>query len=223
MNTILIAEDDAILRKGLEIDLRIEGYKILVAEDGNVAINIINENKIDLALLDVNIPYTDGYSLCRIIKSKMNIPVIFLTARDLEQDELQGFECGADDYVVKPFSMPLLRKRIAAVLKRNISKTNYKDNFLSIDFDSFTSSRNDEIIFFTPTEYKLLNIFTANAKQVLTRELLLEKLWDNDGNYVDEHVLTVNINRIRAKIEDADHKYIKTVYGLGYQWLGENL
>ncbi len=223
MQTILIAEDDTTLRKGLEFDLKAEGYNICSAENGKIALDILSSNKIDLALLDVNMPYMDGYSLCKHIKSSINIPVIFLTARDLEQDELQGFECGADDYVVKPFSIALLRKRIAVALRRGAVKTTYSDGFLTIDFDTVSAEKDGESIVFTPTEYKLLKIFISNAGNVLTRQILLEKLWDNDGNFVDEHALTVNINRIRGKIEDNNHKYIKTVYGMGYIWQGERL
>lgn len=219
MSTILLIEDDAVLRNGLAFDLSAEGYQVLSAENGKTAAALL-EQTADIALLDINLPDADGFMLCREIKKRKNIPVIFLTCRDLEEDELQGFDCGADDYVTKPFSMPLLRKRIAAVLRRNGNRTTYLDGFLKIDFEKFTAYAGEKSISFTPTEYKLLKIFIANSGNVLTRRILLEKLWDNENHFVDEHALTVNINRIRSKIEDDNHKYIKTVYGIGYVWNG---
>lgn len=220
MQTILLIEDDTALRNGLAFDLSAEGYNIISAENGKTAITFL-EQPVDLVLLDVNLPDTDGFLLCREIKKHKNIPVVFLTCRDLEADELYGFDCGADDYVAKPFSMPLLRKRIAAVLKRNGNNHVYSDGYLKIDFEKRTAYAGEKGISFTPTEYKLLQIFIANSGIVLTRRILLEKLWDNENNFVDEHVLTVNINRIRSKIERDNCKYIKTVYGIGYIWNGE--
>lgn len=223
MPVILIVEDDTALRTGLTFDLKAEGYRVLTAENGKTALSMI-ENSVELVLLDVNLPDMDGYAVCKKIKAAYNIPVIFLTARDMEQEQIQGFECGADDYVTKPFSNQLLRKRIAAVLKRYGSGNSmYEDDFLKVDFDRFTASIEGKNITFTPTEYRLLKIFMSNAGNVLTRQLLLEKLWDNEGNYVDEHALTVNINRLRGKIESSRHSYIKTVYGIGYIWSGDRL
>ncbi len=220
MYTILIAEDDGALRNGLAFDLAAEGYNVVPAENGRAA--LAHLSGADLVLLDVNLPDAEGFELCRKIKISKEIPVIFLTCRDLEQDELQGFICGGDDYITKPFSLPVLRKRIAAVLKRSRASGDvYADGFLTVDFTGFTASAGTKSIAFTPTEYRLLKIFTDSKGSVLTRGMLLEKLWDNKENYVDEHTLTVNINRIRRKIEDADHKYIKTIYGIGYVWNGE--
>lgn len=218
--TILIIEDDNALRSGLEFDLTAEGYNVVSAGNGKTALERLDSA--DIALLDVNLPDIEGYKLCREIKNKKNIPVIFLTCRDLETDELNGFSSGADDYVTKPFSLSVLHKRITAVLKRiETSGDVYSDDFLNIDFTKFTASVRGKNIAFTPTEYRLLKIFTGSRGTVLTRQMLLEKLWDNKENFVDEHTLTVNINRIRGKIEDSTHKYIKTVYGIGYVWNGE--
>lgn len=221
MFTILIIEDDNALRSGLEFDLAAEGYNVVSVENGKTALNKVETA--DIALLDVNLPDTVGFELCREIKKRRKIPVVFLTCRDLEADELSGFNCGADDYITKPFSLPILRKRIAAVLKRNESQGDvYSDDFLTVDFIRLTAFAGKKNISFTPTEYKLLKIFISSRGSVLTRQILLEKLWDGVGNFVDEHTLTVNINRIRGKIEDENHKYIKTIYGIGYVWSGEN-
>lgn len=221
MNTVLLIEDDTVLRHGLAFDLSAEGYRVFPAENGKTAVSVLDQ-EVDIVILDVNLPDTNGFSLCREIKKQKNIPVIFLTCRDLETDEIQGFDCGADDYITKPFSMPLLRKRIAAVLRRNGINDVYSDGFLHIDFNKLTASAGEANISFTPTEYKLLKILIQNSGNVLTRRILLEKLWDSENNFVDEHTLTVNINRIRGKIEDERHKYIKTVYGIGYIWDGES-
>lgn len=222
MQTILIVEDDDALRSGLEFDLAEEKYVVIGAHNKETALEHIDY--VDLALLDIILPDTDGFELCREIKSRKNIPVIFLTCKDMEADELEGFSVGADDYITKPFSLPILRKRIAAVLKRDADeKEVYSDGFLTVDFTKMAAYAGSESISFTPTEYKLLKAFIYSKGSILTRRLLLEKLWDNEGNFVDEHTLTVNINRIRGKIEDKNHKYIKTVYGVGYVWNGESL
>lgn len=221
MFTILLIEDDNALRGGLEFDLATEGYNVIAAENGRKAID--NIQIADIVLMDVNLLDMEGFELCCVIKERRKIPVIFLTCRDLESDEINGFNCGADDYITKPFSLPVLRKRIAAVLKRSARLGDvYSDDFLTVDFDRLTALAGGKNISFTPTEYNLLKIFVSSRGSVLTRQILLEKLWDDRGNFVDEHTLTVNINRIRGKIEDENHKYIKTIYGIGYIWNDEN-
>lgn len=224
MTSILIVEDDISLNAGLCFDLTEEGYHTHSASNGADALALLASHNIHLVLLDINLPDADGFLLCQQIKKALDIPVIFLSARDLEPEQIHGFECGADDYITKPFSIPLLHKRIEAVLKRSgHHNLIYSDGCLFIDFENYTAAKSNVPILFTPTEYKLLLIFTQNAGNVMTRKLLLEKLWDNDNNFVDEHALTVNINRLRSKLEDASHKYIKTVYGLGYSWIGDSL
>ena len=152
--------------------------------------------------------------------------VIFLTARDLETDEITGFDCGADDYITKPFSMAVLHKRIEAVFRRGGQKSGnsrslYDDGYLLIDFDGLTAYKEGSALTLTPTEFKLLRLLIANDQKVVTKTLILEKLWDNVGNFVDEHAVAVNINRLRKKLEDETHQYIKTMYGMGYQWKGQ--
>ena len=224
-NTILILEDDNGLRIGLTFDLEAEGYEVIAVSSCRMALEAVEKSSIDLAILDVNLPDGDGFQVCREIKKLQDIPVIFLTARDLIIDQVNGFEAGADDYVTKPFSNILLRKRVQAILKRTTSAKKdkvYEDGYLYIDFDNFISKKGNEILSLTPTEFKLLQVLMTNGGSVVTRQMILEKLWDNIGNFVDEHALTVNINRVRSKLEDKEHKYIKTVYGLGYTWVGEH-
>ncbi len=223
MKCILLVEDDKDLNRGLTYDLGAEGYQVVSAFTAGEALAVLNAMPIDLVLLDGNLPDGDGFDLCRGIKSERDIPIVFLTARDMDQDEMQGFDCGADDYITKPFKMPILHRRIAAALRKYGGQTAapmYDDGYLKIDFDQLSASRNGEAITLTPTELKLMRLLMANRDKVMTKQLLLEKVWDTAGNFVDEHTVAVNINRLRKKIEDENHVYIKTLYGMGYQWKG---
>lgn len=214
------------LSAGLRFDLEADGYVVNTAYTIKQALESIEHKEYDLIVIDVNLPDGNGFFLCSKIKERKDIPIIFLTACDMESDQIKGFDLGADDYITKPFSMPLFRKRVSVVLKRNENaniKNLYSDGYLIINFDTLEAIKDSETISLTPTEYKLLKLFISNAGIVLTRQILLERLWDNDGNFVDEHALTVNINRLRSKIESPNHKYIKTIYGMGYQWAGEKL
>lgn len=223
MKKILIVEDDKGLNEGLVYDLREEGYEVYSALTASLALEVFRAQNIDLVLMDGNLPDSDGFTLCSQMKKIKDIPIIFLTARDLEQDEMRGFDCGADDYITKPFSMVLLHKRIQAVLKRtdrNINQNVYSDGHLVVDFDTTNVTLDGSPLILTPTEYRLMKLFIDHKGKVLTRQMILEKLWDVNGNYVDEHALTVNIGRLRGKLEKGENKYIKTVYGMGYMWNG---
>jgi DNA-binding response OmpR family regulator len=221
MKTILLIEDDRDLNAGLTYDLELEKYKVFSAFTLAEGREILACEAPDLILLDGNLPDGDGFDFCRTVKSKHDIPVIFLTARDMEQEEMQGFDCGADDYITKPFKMPILHRRIQAALRKTGAREErslYDDGFLRIDFDQMIAVRGEETLMMTPTEFKLLRLLIVNADNVLTKRLLLEKIWDQSGNFVDEHTVAVNINRLRKKIETPEHVYIKTLYGVGYQW-----
>lgn len=218
---ILIVEDDKGLNDGLVYDLQEEGYEVFSAFTASIALETFRVQEINLVLLDVNLPDSDGFTLCSQMKKFRDVPVVFLTARDLELDEMRGFDCGADDYITKPFSMALLHKRICAILKRtarSIKSHGYSDGYLSVDFDTVNVVLDGRPLILTPTEYKLMKLFIDNREKVLTRQAILEQLWDVNGNYVDEHALTVQIGRLRGKLEKDGRKYIKTVYGLGYLW-----
>ncbi len=221
MKTILLIEDDRDLNAGLAYDLEMEHYNVFSAFTLAEGQSILDSGTPDLILLDGNLPDGDGFDFCRKVKSKQEIPVIFLTARDMEQEEMQGFDCGADDYITKPFKMPILHRRIQAALRKTGAREErslYDDGYLRIDFDQMTAVRDNETLPMTPTEFKILRLLIVNADKVLTKRLLLEKIWDNSGNFVDEHTVAVNINRLRKKIESQGHVYIKTLYGVGYQW-----
>ncbi len=227
MSRILVVEDDLALSAGLCFELDSGGYISVSAYTYQKALQLVKEDKFDLALLDVNLPDGNGFDLCKEIKSlHPELPVIFLTANDLEQNVLDGFDLGAEDYVTKPFSMKILLRRVEAVLRRagsskaEESSQRWSDGFLTLDFGALTAQRSGETLTITPNEYKLLRVLTENAGNILTRQILLERLWDSGGNFIDDHTLTVTMNRLRAKIEDDAHFYIQTVRGMGYIWKG---
>ena len=221
---ILVVEDDRLLNNNLCYNLSAAGYEVDAALTKSVAERFCRKQEYDLIVLDINLPDGNGFDFCRDIKeSRPDTAVIFLTANDMESDMLKGYELGADDYVTKPFPISVFQKKVAALLSRMKKMAGgdcYNDGNLLIDFAEMTATRDGESISFTPMEYRLLKILIKNPRTVLTRQILLEKLWDIDGNFVDEHALTSTISRIRSKIENPDHAYIKTVYGMGYMWIG---
>ncbi|WP_418419366.1 response regulator transcription factor [Blautia sp.] len=227
MKKILVVEDDLALSTGLCFELDTEGYLSMAAFNCQKTRQLLKNSELDLVLLDVNLPDGNGFDLCREIKTMYpELPVIFLTANDLEQNVLDGFDLGAEDYVTKPFNMKILLRRVEVALRRAQGQkaaknhVQWSDGFLTLDFGSLTAQRNGETLSITPNEYKLLRILTENSGQILTRQILLERLWDNDGNFIDDHTLTVTMNRLRTKIEDFSHTYIQTVRGMGYIWKG---
>lgn len=224
---ILVIEDDLALSAGLCFELDNSGYITVAAYNCRKAELLIRDDNFDLVLLDVNLPDGNGFELCRTIKQvHPELPVIFLTANDLEQDILDGFELGAEDYVTKPFNMQILLRRVAVVLRRGNKNAaepperRWSDGYLALDFSALTAWRGGEKLSITPNEYRLLLALTENAGKILTRQILLEKLWDSGGNFIDDHTLTVTMNRLRSKIEDETHTYIRTVRGMGYIWKG---
>lgn len=224
---ILVVEDDKLLNSTLCYNLSMSGYDVDSALSKGAAMRFFTEEKYGLAVLDVNLPDGNGFDLCRTIKKIYpQMPVIFLTANDLEQDILNGFDLGAEDYITKPFNMKILLRRVEVAVRRNHTLKQqtvncWSDGFFSLDFNKFTAIRGNEKIIITSNEYKLLKILIENTGIILTRQTLLERLWDIEDNFVEDHALTVTINRLRAKIEDDTHTYIKTVRGIGYVWMGE--
>ena len=223
---ILVIEDDLALSVGLCFELDSNGYLTVAAYNCRKARQLLQEDPFDLAIMDVNLPDGNGFDLCREVKTvKPELPVIFLTANDLEQDVLNGFDLGAEDYIIKPFNMQIFLRRVEVALRRGSKGTvppedSWTDGFLLLDFGALTAVRGGEKLSITPNEYKLLKVLTENAGNIITRQILLERLWDCDGNFIDDHTLTVTINRLRAKIENDDHTYIKTIRGMGYIWTG---
>lgn len=235
MQKILIVEDDQELNAALRYALEKQSYPVTSAFSIKEAREICTKEHPLLILLDINLPDGEGFGLCRWIKARKEVPVLFLTARDLEEDVLSGYDMGADDYVTKPFSMKILLKKIEAILKRvsqdassvgtplavrEEKKRIFDDGYLKIDLDNAKVCANGKDCCVTPTELRLLKEFILNQGRLLTYNILLGHLWENGGQFVDRHALAVNVNRLRGKIEDEEHKYISNVYGMGYQWIG---
>ena len=219
MNNILLIEDDRPLNKAISVYFKKEKFYVLSCFSGQEALDILSQNNLDLIILDINLPDLSGFDLIEQIKIiNSNIPILILSACDLDSDILHGFNLGAEDYVTKPFNIEILHKKINVILKRNTKNTFYKDDHLFFDKNISKLEINNKEIKLTPLEFKLLSLFLENQNQILLKERIIEKIWDVNENYVDEHTLLVNISRLRNKIEDDKHHYIKTVYGLGYRW-----
>ncbi|CEH34149.1 response regulator transcription factor [Romboutsia lituseburensis] len=221
---ILIVEDDVTLNKGIMLTLRQEDIDIKQAFDLEEGASILKNESIDLIILDVNLPDGNGFDFCKKTRETSQVPIIFLTACDMEVDIVTGLELGADDYITKPFSLMILRARVMAALRRQVfNNGNNVFNFgeLELDFEKMNFYKKDIPINLSKTEQKLLKILITNPGQVLTREQLIDNVWSDEGEYVDENALTVTIKRLRQKIENKNDnkKYIKTVYGIGYTFL----
>lgn len=222
MQHILVLEDDYDLNQAICCSLKKAGYGVYGATFMEKGKQIFVEKQIDMVLLDVNLPDGEGFSFCQWAKNKKEVSVLYLTARDMEEDVLIGYESGAEDYVTKPFSMKILLRKIEVILKRTVpsKRLTFADEYLYIDLDNARVLVRGQECPVTPTECRLLRQFLMNQGQLLTYDLLLERLWDSGGQFVDKHALAVNVNRLRGKIEDKDHRYISNVYGMGYQWIG---
>ena len=219
MKKILLVEDNETIIMGLSYSLEQEGFEIVSSKTRKDAEKVLTSEKIDLVLLDVTLPDGNGFDICKFVKQKLDIPVIFLTAQDEETSVVVGLDLGADDYVIKPFRTRELISRINSVLRRydkNIEKSNivqYKN--IRIDTNKAKVYKDDEEIIFTSLEYKILLMLFTNQNKLITREELLDKIWDIAGNFVNDNTLTVYIKRIREKL--GDESIIKTVRGLGYR------
>ncbi len=220
MKNILLVEDNDTIIMGLKYSLEQENFKVISAQNVLEFNEKIDKNDIDLVLLDVSLPDGNGFEICKEIKSKKDIPVIFLTAQDEETSVVLGLDLGADDYIVKPFRTRELISRINSVLRRyghnESNLIQYKN--IKIDTSSAKVYKDNEEIIFTSLEYKILLMLFSNQNKLISREQLLEKIWDIAGNFVNDNTLTVYIKRIREKL--GDETIIKTVRGLGYR-IGE--
>lgn len=221
---ILTVEDDRAITAGLLYSLQNEGYEADSAQTVAEALEKVSKNNYDLILLDLMLPDGSGYDVCKAIKAKSDAPVIFLTACDEEVNVVMGLELGADDYVTKPFRIRELMSRVKSVLRRcgKISEPKFIEaNSIKVQPSQARVWKNDEEIFLTSLEYKLLLFFLQNKGQVLTRSQLLETIWDAAREFVNDNTLTVYIKRLREKLEDNPQEpgIIQTVRGLGYKLL----
>lgn len=218
MKKILLVEDNETIIMGLKYSLEQEGFQVISAKTAKESKEKLDNKSIDIVLLDVLLPDGNGFEICKEIKEKNDIPVIFLTAQDEETSVVLGLDLGADDYIVKPFRTRELISRIKSVLRRYGKKEEnniiqYKN--IKIDTISAKVYKNNKEIIFTSLEYRILLMLFTNQNKLITREQLLEKIWDIAGNFVNDNTLTVYIKRIREKLED--DSIIKTIRGLGYR------
>ena len=232
---IQIVEDDKTLSEGISIslvdaaDTYKKEYTIAAAKAGFESYG----KDIGLIILDLNLPDGIGYDYLKYVREKSDVPVLILTANDLEIDEVTGLTIGADDFLTKPFSLAVLRARVNALLRRSKIAGNradaesgadernavYEIDDMIFDFDRLVFSKGKEDIFLSVNEQRLLKIFLDNKGMILTRDMLIERIWGNSGEYVEENALSVTVNRLRSKIESgSSEKHIHTVYGQGYRY-----
>ena len=212
---ILLVEDDTALRGALEELLSREGYEVIKASNVRSAVEAMNP-EIDLAMLDVGLPDGDGVSLCRKWRSEgLEMPILFLTAKDEELDVVRGLDAGGNDYVTKPFRMQELLSRIRALLRRNQKESTLTRSGITLDKAKLQASRDGEVLLLTVTEYKILAKLISE-RSIITRAAFLDALWDVDSRFVDENTLSVHVSRLREKVGSS---HIKTVRGVGYQWV----
>ena len=216
--SILLVEDDHYLQDGLTELLQREGYAVKVAGSCGAARQLMREIRFALILLDVGLPDGSGLDLCRAWRADgLDMPILFLTASDDELQIVRGLDAGGDDYVTKPFRMLELLSRMRALLRRHRPTAYVKDG-LRIDLTRMQVIRDGETVFLTPTEFQLLSALVRHEGQILTRGQLLQHVWDDGGEYIDDNTLSVHISRLRDKIGG---RQIRTVRGVGYQWQGE--
>lgn len=227
MKAILIVEDDQALNKGIELALAQPEYTFFSAFDLGKARDVLKSHPIDLIILDINLPDGNGLDFCKELRTYSNIPIIFLTANKEETDIVTGFYVGGDDYVTKPFSLMVLRARVMAALKHSEQIKSHrfisKDEQYCFDFDNMVFKKDKCEIVISKTEQKLLRLLVMNKGMILSRERLVDAIWVDGSEYVDETALTVTISRLRHKLEDipGEPHHIKTIYGLGYMWCDE--
>ena len=221
---IFLIEDDEALAEGISFMLEKEGYETERFSACSDSRRALEQTQPDLILLDWNLPDGDGLMLCREISEKWKIPILMITARDMEIDQVMCLESGADDYIAKPFSLAVLKARIVALLRRQGGQSEKAGQLISgqirVDNNEMRAWKEDEELDLSLTEYRILKYFLENKNQVLLKEQILSHVWDNGGKFVEENTLMVNIRRLRTKVEkDASHpEYIKTVHGMGYLW-----
>ena len=221
LRKILIVEDDKVLNKTLAYNLTADDYEVTSAYSFQDAVERLKKSEFDIALLDINLPDGSGLELLREVKENTPyIPVILLTANDTDLDIVDGLERGADDYITKPFSLSVLRARVNTQLRKQASS--HKNAPICIDlfqfnFEAMTFYAGDSKVELSKTEQKLLRLLVENRGRTMTRGNLVDRIWTDGAEYVDENALSVTIKRLRDKL--GAQKYIKTVYGIGYSWV----
>lgn len=219
---VMILEDDTDLAEGIELSLQDEELNFIICKTIAEDKKALGLYYFDLLIVDINLPDGNGLELCRELKKKIRIPVALLTAKVMEIDIVKGLESGADDYITKPFSLMVLRARIRALLRRNLTanKREYRNSVFLFIFETMEFYKNGVQIELSRTEQRILYLLVSNPNRILTRERLLEWVWPEGTEYVEDNALSVGIRRLRDKLEDdsSNPTYIKTVYGKGYVW-----
>lgn len=224
MSKILLLEDDLSLINGLSFAFGKQGFELVVARTLKEANELWGEGKYDLLVLDVSLPDGTGFEFCEKVRKVSKVPIIFLTASDEEMNIIMGLDIGGDDYITKPFKLGVLVSRINALLRRakdfNSTDTELQSNGIKVLLLQGQVFKNEKLIDLTAAEYKLLCLFMKNPNVVLTKEQILDKLWDCEGNYIDSSTLTVYMRRLRMKIEDnpSEPQMLLTVRRMGYKW-----
>lgn len=224
MQHILLVEDDLSLIEGLEFSLKKNHFNVDIAKTVKEATDKFYKKPYDLLLLDLSLPDGSGFEICKKVRQSSSIPIIFLTASDEEVNIVMGLDIGGDDYITKPFKLNELISRINALLRRakltDSSVSLLKSNGITINLSENRVFKEETEIELTTAEYRLLCLLMQNPERVLTREIILNRLWDNSGNYIDDNTLSVYIRRLRCKIEDNPDQplFLSTVRRLGYKW-----
>lgn len=222
MQYILILEDDSDLAEGIQFALQDKSLSFLICDTLAKARAAMESKKIDLYILDINLPDGSGLELCKEIRKHSKTPTVLLTAKDMELDIVKGLENGADDYITKPFSLMVLRARIRALLRRigSEAEKEYNEGKFSFRFETMDFYNNGNSVELSKTEQRILYLLVFNEGQIITRERLLQWVWPDGAEYVEDNALSVGIRRLRDKLEVQSSKpeHIKTVYGKGYTW-----
>ena len=221
---VLIVEDEANICSFIQTLLETNGYQALVANTCAMGQTLFTSHNPDLIILDLGLPDRDGLELIRFVRQKFLTPIVVLSARTTEQDKIEALDLGANDYITKPFKLGVLVSRVNALLRRakdfSATDTELQSNGIKVLLLQGQAFKNGELLDLTAAEYKLLCLFMRNPNTVLTKEQILDKLWDCDGNYIDSSTLTVYMRRLRMKIEDnpSDPQMLLTVRRMGYKW-----
>lgn len=224
MSSILLLEDDLSLINGLSFAFRKHGYELEVARTVKEVDVVWADRKYDLLILDISLPDGSGFDVCRKVRQTSKIPIIFLTSSDEEMSIIMGLDIGGDDYITKPFKLGVLMSRVGALLRRAKDFGQIDMELHSNGLDVFLlqgqAYKKRKLLDLTAVEYKLLCLFMKNPGIVLSKESILNSLWDGEGNYIDNNTLTVYIRRLRTKIEDnpSEPQMILTVRRMGYKW-----
>ncbi len=221
MNTILLLEDDANLNRGISLKLTKEGYDVRSAFTIKEAKELFNTCSPDLIISDITLPDGSGLDFCADIRRKSNVFLLFLTAMDSEVDMVNGYDMGADDYITKPFSLMVLVSKVHAFMRRadSMPRTSIRSGEITVSYTEMKAYRLQEPLPLSKKELQLLVLFMENARQVLTKDQILEHVWDTDGQFVDDNTVPVNISRLKGKLGGS---YIQNVRGIGYIWTKES-